>query len=288
MALVRALILAAGEGTRMRPLTLERPKPLLPVAGVPLILYSLVLLRRHGIAEVAINLHHLPEAIPRALGGGGWWGPPPAFAATQAEEDSLAARLGLRLLYSWEERILGTAGAARRLRPWLGERFLLLYGDVLTTLDLTALLARHAATGAAATLALYQVPDPEKRGIVNLDQAGRVTAFMEKPAPELALGNLANAGIYVVEAAVLDLVPEDPPYDFGLHLFPDLLGRGWPLYGFPTSEYLLDIGSFANYERAQADAVAGLLGGPGREARAVMDGREEPAQRAREAGHLAG
>lgn len=271
----------------MRPLTLERPKPLLPVAGVPLILYSLLLLRRHGIAEVAINLHHLPEAIPRALGVGSWWGPRPAFAATEAE-GSLAARLGLRLLYSWEERILGTAGAARRLRPWLGERFLLLYGDVLTTLDLGALLARHAATGAAATLALYRVPDPEMRGIVNLDQAGRVMAFVEKPAPELGLGNLANAGIYVVESAVLDLVPEEAPYDFGLHLFPDLLGRGWPLCGFPTSEYLLDIGSFANYERAQADVASGLLGGLGREARAVMDGREEPAQRAKKAGHLAG
>ena len=277
---MRALILAAGEGTRMRPLTLEQPKPLLPVAGVPLLYYSLALLRRHGIDAVAINLHHLPDAIPRALGPGSWWGtPPPPWAGDETGAE-VAGRLGMPLLYSWEPQILGTAGAARRVRSWLGERFVVMYGDVLTALDLTALAARHEATGAAATLALYRVPDPEKRGIVSLDKGGRVIGFVEKPAPELGLGNLANAGIYVVESTVLDLVPEDTPYDFGLHLFPDLLARGTPLYGFPTSDYLLDIGSFENYDLAQGDVAAGLLGDLPREA-AVLMGRRARAHAGR-------
>lgn len=254
----------------MRPLTLEQPKPLLPVAGVPLLYYSLALLRRHSIDGVAINLHHLPESIPRALGPGSWWGAPPPPWAGDGAEAGVAGPLGMPLLYSWEPQILGTAGAARRVRPWLGERFLIMYGDVLTTLDLTALAARHRATGAAVTLALYRVPDPEKRGIVSLGREGRVTGFVEKPAPELGLGNLANAGVYLVDSAVLDLVPEDTPYDFGLHLFPDLLARGTPLYAFPTSDYLLDIGSFENYDLAQRDVAAGLLGDLPREAAALM------------------
>ncbi len=257
----------------MRPLTLEQPKPLLPVAGVPLLYYSLALLRRHGVDAVAINLHHLPNSIPRALGPGSWWGAPPAPVAGDDTEAGAAGRLGMRLLYSWEPQILGTAGAARRVRPWLGERFLIMYGDVLTTLDLTALAARHTATGAAVTLALYRVPDPEQRGIVSLEAGGRVAGFVEKPAPELGLGNLANAGIYLVESIVLDLVPENTPYDFGLHLFPDLLARGTPLYAFPTGNYLLDIGSFENYERAQRDVAAGLLGDLPREAAVLMGGQ---------------
>lgn len=257
----------------MRPLTLEQPKPLLPVAGVPLLFYSLALLQRHGIDGVAINLHHLPDSIPRALGTGIWWGAPPPPWAGDETEAAAAGRLGMPLLYSWEPQILGTAGAARRVRAWLGERFLVMYGDVLTTLDLTALAARHVATGAAVTLALYRVPDPEQRGIVSLEEGGRVTGFVEKPAPELGLGNLANAGVYLVESAVLDAVPEDTPFDFGLHLFPELLARGTPLYAFLTSDYLLDIGSFENYDLAQRDVAAGLLGDLPREA-AVLVGRQ--------------
>ena len=216
------------------------PKPMVRVGGRPVLEHLIDLLRDHGIVDVAINLHYKPHAIVEYFGDGG--------------------RFGVALTYSHEERLLGSAGAAKRLQKFLDEPFVVIYGDVLCALDLDELLELHRARGAAATMALYEVPDPNRCGIVQTGQDGRVTRFVEKPAFDM--GNLANAGVYVLDPSVLDLVPDGQPSDFGHDLFPDLLTRNWPVYACPGSGYILDIGSMERYEQAQADWAAGLIRRP--------------------------
>jgi NDP-sugar pyrophosphorylase family protein len=243
---MRALVLAAGEGRRLRPLTLRMPKPMVPVGGRPVLEHLLALLRAHGVDEVAINLHHRPEAIVDHFGDG--------------------RAFGVAITYAHEPRLLGSAGAARALDGFLTDTFLVLYGDVLTDADLSALAARHRAAGGAGTIGLYEVPDPERCGIAELDGSGRVTRFVEKPAPGAVAGNLANSGIVVLEPSVLREVPPDRPYDFGLHLFPRLLERGAPLFGARLDGYVLDIGSPERLAQAEADYRAGRYRPPRRAA----------------------
>lgn len=237
----RALILAAGEGTRLRPLTLDRPKPMVPIAGRPLLEHTIAWLRSHGVCEIAINLHHCPEAIVRHFGDG--------------------AACGVRITYSYEERLLGTAGAVRRLAGFFAEEpFLVIYGDVLTDLDLGRLLAFHRDRARrdpriAATIGLYRVPNPTEVGLVGLGPDGRVTRFLEKPRPAEVFTDLANTGILVVEPHVIAQIPAGVPYDFGRDLFPQLLAAGASLYGWiiPADAYLLDIGAPEKYAQAQRD-----------------------------------
>jgi NDP-sugar pyrophosphorylase family protein len=239
---MKGLILAAGEGTRLRPLTLDRPKPMLDVGGRPILEHLVALLRVHGVTEIAINLHYKPEAIVSHFGDG--------------------SRFGVSITYSPEERLLGSAGAARQLATFLDEPFIVLYGDVLTDLDLTDLAARHRAASATATIALYEVEDPTRVGIVSVDAAGRVTSFVEKPPASLDLGRLANAGIYVVEPTVLELIPSGQPFDFGHDVFPLMLKRGLSIHGRPAEGYVLDIGSPERYHQAEDDYRAGRFRSP--------------------------
>ncbi len=231
--MTRAMILAAGEGTRLRPLTATIPKPMLPLADRPLLEHLLDLLRCHGVSEVAINLHHLPQVIPAHFGDG--------------------RRFGVRITYSYEERLLGSAGAIKKLEGLFDETFLVLYGDVLTDLDLTALRAFHGARGAALTMALHQPPDLTRCGVVEIDPEGRVLSFREKPAPDEVCSPWANAGVYVVEPEVQRFIPAGQPFDFGADLFPLLLERGLPVYGYATGAYVLDIGSTERYRQAERD-----------------------------------
>jgi NDP-sugar pyrophosphorylase family protein len=231
---MKAMILAAGEGTRLRPLTDIYPKPMLPVGGQPLLERTVGWLRAHGIAEIAINLHHRPEAITRHFGDG--------------------SRFGVRITYSPEEQLLGTAGAVRRLEGFFDTTFAVVYGDVLTDLDLTALAAFHAGSGSVATLALYRAdPQPTARGLVALSEQGRVTRFLEKPRSEEVFDGLINAGVYILEPAVVPFIPIDRPSDFGRDVFPDLLQRGMRLSGWPIppATTLIDIGSPESYRAAQ-------------------------------------
>ncbi len=236
------MILCAGEGRRLLPLTATCPKPLLPVGGRPALDYTLELCRFHGLVEIAINLHHCPQAIPGHLGDG--------------------SAYGLRIRYSYEEVLLGSAGALKPLRDFLDRPFFVLYGDVLTNMDLTAMLKYHRRQGGMGTVALYRVPDPERCGLVELDAAGRLRRFVEKPAHPF--GNLANAGIYLLEPEVLDDLPPQRPCDFGQDLFPHLLRSGIVLYGYILSpeEYLIDIGTPENLDRAQAEWPAVWAAGP--------------------------
>ena len=232
---MKALILAAGEGTRLRPLTLDRPKPMLPVAGHPLLAITIAQLRTAGISDVAINLHYHPEAITRYFG------------------DGRALEVAIR--YSYEPEVLGTAGAARKLDGYLDETFLVIYGDVLARLDYQRLIEFHRSRRAAVTLSLYHVTNPTQVGLVGVDGQNRITRFVEKPKQEDVFTDLANAGILVCESSILSHVPRGTFFDFGHDLLPLLLDLGLPLYGLPLAgdEYLIDIGTVENYERAQRE-----------------------------------
>ena len=232
---MKAIILAAGAGTRLRPLTDTCPKPMLPVAGRPLLVHTLGWLRKHGVAEAALNLHYLPEVVRAGLGDGSAW--------------------GVHLRYSFEPELLGTAGAARaiaeRFPGWLDQTFLVVYGDMPLDLDLADLAAFHRSRAAALTIALKHTATPQSQGMVELDEAGRVLRFVEKP-PDWDRGDLANAGVYVCEPAVLAAIPTGFA-DFGHDVIPALLAAGQPVYGRLARGYLLDIGTPEAYEQANRD-----------------------------------
>jgi NDP-sugar pyrophosphorylase family protein len=231
------MILAAGEGTRLRPLTLERPKPMLPVAGRPVLEHIVAWLRSYGITRIAMNLHHLPHVVTEYFGDG---------SAFQVE-----------LTYSVEESILGTAGGVRRLAPFFDEPFVLVYGDVLTDLDLKTLVDFHHSqpAGPRLTMSLYCVANPTECGIVGLDGESRIVRFVEKPSGDAVFSKLASAGVVVVDAEVVAEIPEGVVCDFGRDLFPLLLAKGYPLYGWPLPDdaYLIDIGSPEKYAQVQRE-----------------------------------
>ena len=235
----KTVILAAGKGQRLRPLTRDIPKPMLPVNGRPLIDYLLGRLHLHGVRDVAINLHHQPRMIQGYVGDG--------------------ARFGLRVTYSFEKRLLGSAGALRRLSSFLDQTFFVLYGDVLTNLDLSRLADFHRVKSAAITMALYREREPSRCGIAEVDSAGRVWRFEEKPAGGAPPSVWAAAGVLVMEPWVLRFIPPKVPCDLGADFFPALLAEGVPLYGYRSAGYFLDIGSRDRYLKAQRDAASGLV-----------------------------
>jgi NDP-sugar pyrophosphorylase family protein len=232
---MKALILAAGQGTRLGTLTAKRPKPMLPVQGKPLLEHTLAWLRRYGIVDIAINVHHHPEVIAGHFGDGD--------------------RFGVRLTYSREEKLLGTAGAAKRLAAYLNEPFVVVYGDVFTNLDLTRLIALHQQgdsrrpAAALMTLALYRVPNPTQCGLVETAPDGRIVRFVEKPDAAQVFTDLAFSGVMVCQPAILDQIPPDVSYDYGHDLLPRLLAAGAPLYAqaIAPSEYVIDIGTLQGY-----------------------------------------
>jgi phosphoheptose isomerase/dTDP-glucose pyrophosphorylase len=237
----QALILAAGEGTRLRPYTLDRPKPMLPIHDRPLLDHIVAWLQSHGIDDVAINLSYLPEVVTEYFGDG--------------------TSRGLHFAYSFEDPIRGTAGALRQFDGhWKGASLVVAYGDVLTDFDLESLLMFHHENvvrdpETAITMSLYRVPNPTEVGLVDVDARGRIHRFVEKPRPEEVFTDLAAAGVLVIEPWALEYIPADAFYDFGLDLFPALLAAGKSIYGWtlPDDAYLLDIGSPAKYEQAQRE-----------------------------------
>jgi NDP-sugar pyrophosphorylase family protein len=238
---MKALVLAAGKGTRMSHLTADCPKPMLPVAGRPLLGWLIDWLRSHGITEIALNLHHLPVVITNYLGDG--------------------ERFGVKLTYSYEVTLLGTAGAAKALQSFFDEAFVVVYGDVFTNIDLRRLIDAHQRpqSGAALlTMALYRVPNPAACGLVELDGHGRVVRFVEKPPPDAIFTDLANSGLLVCEPAVLEAIPANIEFDFGRDLLPNLLANDAPIFGIEIRphEYVVDIGTPDGYERAQQLAGA--------------------------------
>jgi mannose-1-phosphate guanylyltransferase len=234
---VQALILAGGEGTRLRPLTSTIPKPVVPLVGRPFIGYMIEWLARHGVDDVILSCGFMAEGVRGVLGDG--------------EE------LGVRLRYIEEPRPLGTGGALRFAGELLDERFLMLNGDVLTDIDLSRQLAQHERTGARATLALIAVEDPSAYGLVNLQDDAAVREFREKPNPDEEIDtNLVNAGAYVLERAVLEAMPAaGTAFSIERDVFPKLVGEG--LYGCEADAYWLDIGTPERYLQATFDILEG-------------------------------
>jgi NDP-sugar pyrophosphorylase family protein len=246
---MKAMILAAGEGTRLRPLTSDRPKPMLDLAGRPLIAHLIELLRRHGVREIAVNLHHKPEVLRSYLGDG--------------------STLGVSVTYSQEDILLGTAGAVKRIARFFDETFFVLYGDVLTDIDLSSLASFHRRERSLLTIALHEAEDPTRCGIVEIDGKGRVRRFVEKPGPQDIFSSWANAGVYVVEPEALRWVPDASFFDFGSHLIPLLVKGKARVMGYVSAGYFLDIGSLARYQRAQSDIASGLLTGKAKRTQSV-------------------
>jgi len=231
---VKALLLAGGAGTRLRPLTNDRPKPMVEIGGEPAIAHALRWLRHQGVTDVAINLHHHPDVLRRFVGDG--------------------SRFGVRVTYSFEREILGTAGALQLLRDCFRaeDAFVVLYGDVLTDLDLGPVRRAHAASGADATIVLTRVDDPTRAGIVTFDSDHRITRLVEKPAANDVFSDWANAGIYVCGPAVLRYVAPAGAQDFARDLFPAMLRDGCHLLASPTESLVIDFGSPERLELARS------------------------------------
>lgn len=238
---MKAMILAAGEGTRLRPLTSETPKVLLPVGGRPLIEHQLSWLKSHGIREVAINLYHLGNNIKDFLGDG--------------------SRFKMEIIYSPEEALLGTAGGVKRMESFFSDTFVVVYGDVLTDFNLSEMIAFHKETKAKATLSVLKEPERPGAGIIEMGNKGRILSFVEKPPPGSALSSLSNGGIYILEKEVLNYVPGDGSPDFAYDVFPKLIELNLSLYGYvlKPGDYLIDIGTTDKYQKANEDAKAGKV-----------------------------
>jgi len=235
---LQALILAGGEGTRLRPLTSTIPKPVVPLVGRPFISYMLEWLRGHGVRDVILGCGFMADRVREVLGDG--------------------SGLGISLRYLEEPQPLGTGGALKFAEDLLDQRFFMLNGDVLADLDLTAQLEAHERTGARATLALVPVADPSAYGLVRLDPDGAVTEFVEKPGPDQVDTNLINAGAYILERSVLDgMPPAGTNVSIERDVFPTLVGRG--LYGFEASGYWLDIGTPDRYLQGTYDILEGKV-----------------------------
>jgi mannose-1-phosphate guanylyltransferase len=241
---VKAVVLVGGEGTRLRPLTYTTPKPLLPVANQPFCERQLTWLARYGIDEVVLSIGYLPDAF-RARFPEGSFG-------------------GVQLHYAVEDTPLGTAGAIRYAAEVAGisERFVVCNGDVLTDLDLGALIAFHASRRAEATISLTRVSDPSRFGVVPTRDDGRVIAFVEKPDPGRAPTDWINAGTYVLEPQMLERIPLGVNVSIERATFPRMLDQGGALYAMQSTAYWLDMGVPQQFLTANADVLAGLLGRP--------------------------
>jgi mannose-1-phosphate guanylyltransferase len=234
------VILVGGQGTRLRPLTSTVPKPVVRLVDRPFISFMLEWLHGHGIDDVIMSCGFLADGVRSVLGDG--------------------STLGIRLRFVEEPEPLGTAGALKLAEPMLDERFLMLNGDVLTDLDLSAQIAQHLDSGARATLSLVPVEDPSAYGVVMLEEDRSVRDFVEKPSPDKIESNLISAGAYVLEREILELIPPDRKVSIEREVWPTLIGDG--LYGFPSDSYWLDIGTPERYLQGTFDILEGNVETP--------------------------
>ncbi len=245
---MKAVVMAGGEGSRLRPLTCGRPKPMVPVLNRPVMQYIVDLLKKHGFTEIAVTLQYQPQAIKDYFGSGTEW--------------------GVSFRYFVEETPLGTAGSVKNAASFLDETFLVISGDALTDLDLSMAVKFHKEHGALATLVLTRVECPLEYGVVITESDGRIKRFLEKPGWSEVFSDTVNTGIYVLEPEVLDYFAPGQMFDFSQDLFPLLLRENKPLYGVVLSGYWCDIGSIGQYMEAHCDVLAGRvnLSLPGKEA----------------------
>ncbi len=250
---MKAMILAAGKGTRVRPLTNEMPKPMIPIIGKPVMEYLIEELERHGFNEIMINVSHLPEKIESYFGNG--------------------ERLGVEIGYSFEGHIedgeiqseaLGSAGGIKRIQDFGGffdDTFLVVCGDALIDLDLTKAVREHWKSGAVASICTLEVPKESvpDYGVVVSDAKGQITSFQEKPSVEEALSNQVNTGIYIFEPEILDMIPANTNFDIGGDLFPLLVEQGLPFHAINIPFHWIDIGRISDYWEANQKIMNGEL-----------------------------
>jgi mannose-1-phosphate guanylyltransferase len=232
---MKAVVLAGGEGTRLKPLTYRRPKPLMPVAGSPCIEYVIRSLVSSGFQEIVVTTAYLSDTLIKSIGDGQTY--------------------NASILYSFEAAPAGTAGAVRRVANFIDDTFVVAMGDILADVDFRALYDFHNRKGGVVTMALTDVEDPTQYGIVGLDSSGRIMKFKEKPSREEAFSTLANAGIYVCEPDILDFIPTDQKFDFSKDLFPKLLSKGLALYGSRIEGVWMDIGRPHDLWKASMEIV---------------------------------
>src|SRR5215207_6091362 len=243
---MKAIIMAGGQGTRLRPLTSDQPKPMIRIVNLPCMEHIVNLLSRHGITDIAVTLQFMPEEIQDYFGDGSEW--------------------GVNMRYSIEDAPAGTAGSVKMAEQQLGlegERLLIISGDALTDADLSRLVEFHEEKGSEATMVLKSVENPLDFGIVITEEDGRISRFLEKPAWGQVFSDTVNTGIYLLEPSVMDEIPdpEDGEYDFSKELFPALLEEGRPLYGYVTDDYWEDIGTLEQFAGAQRDVLDGKVNG---------------------------
>jgi mannose-1-phosphate guanylyltransferase / phosphomannomutase len=237
---MKAVVMAGGEGTRLRPMTSSMPKPLLPVVNRPIMQHVLTLLKRHGLTETVVTVQFLASLVKNYFGDG--------------EE------FGMELTYANEEKPLGTAGSVKNAEEALkDDSFLVISGDALTDFDLTKLIEFHKEKGALVTVCLTRVPNPLEFGITIVDDEGRVERFLEKPTWGQVFSDTVNTGIYVMEPEVFDYVEADVSVDWSGDVFPQLLKEGKPIYGFVAEGYWEDVGTHESYVKAQADVLEGKV-----------------------------
>ncbi|MGI5915448.1 MAG: sugar phosphate nucleotidyltransferase [Anaerolineae bacterium] len=236
---MKAVVMAGGAGTRLRPLTINRPKPMVPMVNKPVIAHILELIKRHGITDVVITLQYMAESIQDYFGDG------------QSH--------GMNIQYSIEQTPLGTAGSVKQAQPLLDDTFIVISGDAVTDIDLSAVIEYHRSRQALATLTLYRVSNPLEYGVVIIDENGRVQRFQEKPSWGEVISDTVNTGIYVLEPQVLDYFEPEISYDFSKNLFPMMLEKGDPMFGYVADGYWCDVGNLAEYIRATGDILHGRV-----------------------------
>lgn len=236
---MKAFIMAAGAGTRLRPLTFAIPKPMVPVVNKPTIEHTLENLRRHGIHQVMMNLHHYPEIIKQYFHDG--------------------AGFGMNIHYSLEKELLGTAGGVKKAEKFFDTTFVVMSGDGLTDIDLSKALKYHIRKKSMATMVLKPVDVKFEYGVTLTDNAGRIKKFIEKPSWSDVFANTVNTGIYIFEPEIFKFIPRNRFYDFGMQVWPDLLKKKQRIFGYIMEEYWTDVGNLAEYRRGVKDALDGKL-----------------------------
>ena len=234
---MRAVILVGGEATRLQPLTCNTPKAMVPVLNIPFLEHVIAHLSQHGVKDIILAQSSLSQSIESQFRDG--------------------SQFGVRLIYTVEDKPLGTAGAVKNAEKHLDEAFLVLNGDIFTDLDITAMLDYHRGKKAKATIALTPVDDPTSYGLIETNGQGRVTRFLEKPGWSQVTTNMINAGTYVLEPDVLSRIPHQTRFSFERELFPQLLDRGEPIYAYPSPAYWIDIGTPEKYLQLHKDLLTG-------------------------------
>ncbi|MFQ5792022.1 MAG: NDP-sugar synthase, partial [Acidobacteriota bacterium] len=234
-----AVILAGGKGTRLRPLTLNTPKPIVPILDRPFLSLQIDLLRRTGISEIILSLSYQPRRIEELFGDG--------------------SKQGVKIHYTVEAKPLGTAGAVKKAEPLLADRTIVFNGDVLSDVDLPAVLDLHKRTEAKATIVLTPVENPSAYGLVEVERDGRVRRFLEKPGYDEITCDTINAGIYILEPETLQYIPKGKNYSFERGFFPTLLKENVPFYAYVHRGYWIDIGTPEKYLKAHQDILRGSL-----------------------------